>query len=52
MAHNLHINPLRNVHSLFTVQEKAWHGLDEVIEHYPNSEMALRYAGLDFEVRA
>jgi phage/plasmid-like protein (TIGR03299 family) len=50
MAHNLHFNPLRNEHSFFTIQEKAWHGLGKVIEHYPNSEMALRYAGLDFEV--
>jgi phage/plasmid-like protein (TIGR03299 family) len=50
MAHNLHFNPLRNEYSFFTVQEKAWHGLGKVVEHYPNSELALRYAGLDFEV--
>ena len=50
MAHNLHFNPVRNEHSFFTVQEKAWHGLGKVVEHYPNSELALRYAGLDFEV--
>ena len=50
MAHNLHFSTLRNEHSFFTVQEKAWHGLGKVIEHYPNSETALRCAGLDFEV--
>jgi hypothetical protein len=50
MAHNLHFNPLSNEHSFFIVQEKAWHGLGKVVEHYPNSELALSYAGLDFEV--
>ena len=50
MAHNLNFNPLRNEYSFFTVQEKAWHGLGTVIDHYPNSEIALQYAGLDFEV--
>ena len=50
MAHNLNFNPLRNQYAFFSVQEKAWHGLGTIIEHYPNSEMALKYAGLDFEV--
>ncbi len=50
MAHNLHFNADRNQYSFFSVQEKAWHGLGTIVEHYPNSEMALKYAGLDFVV--
>jgi phage/plasmid-like protein (TIGR03299 family) len=50
MAHNLHFNAERNQYSFFSVQEKAWHGLGTIVEHYPNSEMALKYAGLDFTV--
>ena len=50
MAHNLHFSAERNQYSFFSVQEKAWHGLGTIVEHYPNSEMALKYAGLDFTV--
>jgi phage/plasmid-like protein (TIGR03299 family) len=50
MAHQLHYHAARNQYSFFSVREKAWHGLGLVIEDYPDSASALRFAGLDFEV--
>jgi len=48
MAHNLNIHKGRA--SFFSVKEKAWHGLGEVLEDCPTSEEAIKYAGLNFEV--
>jgi len=50
MAHNLHFHADRNQYSFFSVREKAWHGLGIVVEDYPDSASALRFAGLDYEV--
>lgn len=50
MAHNIHYNEQTQQHSFFSVKEKAWHGLGQVVENYPNSKEALQFAGLDFEV--
>jgi phage/plasmid-like protein (TIGR03299 family) len=50
MAHNLNYNEQTGKHSFFTVKEKAWHNLGQVIEHYPTSAEAIQYAGLNFEV--
>lgn len=50
MAHNIHLNEQTGKHSFFSVQEKAWHGLGQVVETYPTSAEALKFAGLDFEV--
>ncbi len=50
MAHNLNYNESNGKHSFFSVQQKAWHGLGTVVEQYPTSAEAIRYAGLDFEV--
>jgi phage/plasmid-like protein (TIGR03299 family) len=50
MSHQLHLNQQTNAYSFFSVQEKAWHGLGTIIENYPSSTEALKYAGLDFEV--
>ena len=50
MAHNIHLNEKTGKHSFFSVQEKAWHGLGQVVETYPTSAEALKFAGLDFEV--
>lgn len=50
MAHNLCFNEQTQQHSFFSVREKAWHGLGEIVENYPNSKEALQFAGLDFEV--
>jgi phage/plasmid-like protein (TIGR03299 family) len=50
MAHNLNHNERTGKHSFFSVKEKAWHGLGQIIEDYPTSQEALKFAGLDFTV--
>lgn len=50
MAHNLHFNEQTGQHSFFSVKEKAWHGLGTILNDYPNTEQALKMAGLDFIV--
>jgi len=39
-----------NVETMFSVREKPWHGLGTIIANAPNSEEALRLAGLDWNV--
>jgi phage/plasmid-like protein (TIGR03299 family) len=50
MAHNLNYNEKTNQHSFFSVKEKAWHGLGQIVSDYPNSRDAIRFAGLDYTV--
>lgn len=50
MAHNLFYNEQTEKHSFFSVKEKAWHGLGQIVEDYPTSAEAIRYAGLDYTV--
>jgi len=50
MAHNLNYNDKTQKHSFFSVSEKAWHGLGTVVEAYPTSAEALKFAGLDYWV--
>lgn len=50
MAHNLYYNERTKKHSFFSVKEKAWHSLGTIIEDYPTSAQALRYAGLNYTV--
>lgn len=50
MAHNIHYNKQTDKHSFFSVKEKAWHNLGQVVEDYPTSAEAIRYAGLDYAV--
>ncbi|WP_269225261.1 DUF932 domain-containing protein [Flavobacterium eburneipallidum] len=50
MAHNLNFNEKTGRHSFFSVQEKAWHGLGQIVKDYPTSAGAIKYAGLDYEV--
>jgi len=50
MAHNLHFNESTDRHSFFSVKEKAWHGLGQILDEHPTSEEAIRQAGLDYEV--
>lgn len=50
MAHNINYNERTGKHSFFSVQQKAWHGLGQIISDYPTSAEALQYAGLDFGV--
>ena len=50
MAHNLNFNNRTGKYSFFSVKEKAWHNLGQVVEEYPTSEEAIKFAGLDYEV--
>jgi phage/plasmid-like protein (TIGR03299 family) len=50
MAHNINYNEQTGKHSFFSVKEKAWHGLGQIVSDYPTSAEALQFAGLDFTV--
>lgn len=50
MAHNLNFNDQKGKHSFFSVKEKPWHGLGQIVQDYPNSLDAIQFAGLDFQV--
>jgi phage/plasmid-like protein (TIGR03299 family) len=50
MAHNINFNEETGRYSFFSVQQKAWHGLGRIVEQYPTSQEAIRYAGLDYNV--
>lgn len=50
MAHNINFNEKTGQHSFFSVQEKAWHGLGQIVAGYPTSREALQLAGLDYHV--
>lgn len=50
MAHDLNYNKVTGKHAFMSVKEKAWHGLGQIIEHYPSSSEAIQFAGLNFEV--
>jgi len=50
MAHNIYFNEQTGKHSFFSVQEKPWHNLGQIVTDYPTSKEALIFAGLDYEV--
>ncbi len=50
MAHNLNVNQQTGKASFFSVKEKAWHGLGQIVNDYPTSSEALKFAGLDYTV--
>lgn len=50
MAHNINYNALKDQHSFFSVKQKAWHGLGQIITDYPTSSEAVQFAGLDYTV--
>ncbi|BAU51880.1 DUF932 domain-containing protein [Mucilaginibacter gotjawali] len=50
MAHNLNFNSASQEYSFFSVKERAWHGLGKIVEQYPTSAEAIRFAGLDYFV--
>ncbi|SHK82031.1 DUF932 domain-containing protein [Chryseobacterium polytrichastri] len=50
MAHQLNFNNRTGKYSFFSVKEKAWHNLGQVVEEYPTSEEAIKFAGIDYEV--
>ncbi|SHH73241.1 hypothetical protein SAMN05444481_12543 [Flavobacterium frigidimaris] len=50
MTHNINYNSTTGNYSFFSVKEKAWHGLGQIVEQYPTSVEAIKHAGLDYEV--
>lgn len=50
MAHNIYRDAATGKDSFFSVKEKAWHGLGQIVQDYPTSAEAIRFAGLDYEV--
>lgn len=50
MAHNLNFNENTGRYSFFSVQQKAWRGLGQIVEDFPTSTEAIRHAELDYEV--
>ena len=50
MAHNINFNEQTGKHSFFSVKEKAWHGLGQIVQDYPTSREALEAAGLNYRV--
>ena len=50
MSHNLNQNSKTGKYSFFSVREKAWHGLGQIVQDYPTSAEAIKYAGLDYTV--
>ena len=50
MTHNLNLNEQTGKHRFFSVKEKAWYGLGQIVEGYPTSAEALKFAGLDYTV--
>ncbi|MGN6437611.1 MAG: DUF932 domain-containing protein [Agriterribacter sp.] len=50
MAHNLNFNENTGRYSFFSVKEKAWHGLGQIVDQYPTSAEAIQHAGLDYKV--
>jgi phage/plasmid-like protein (TIGR03299 family) len=50
MAHTIYYNEQEQKHSFFSVKEKAWHNLGQIISDYPTSKEAIIHAGLDYEI--
>ncbi|HEU5363995.1 MAG TPA: DUF932 domain-containing protein [Hanamia sp.] len=50
MSHNIYYNEQTGKHSFFSVKEKAWHGLGQLVQDYPTSAEALEFAGLNYTV--
>src|SRR6266542_712388 len=50
MSHNLNYNEKTKAYSFFSVKEKAWHELGKIVEQYPTSTEAIKFAGLDYTV--
>ena len=50
MAHQINRHKLTGKDAFFSVKEKAWHGLGQIVEDYPTAAEAIEYAGLNFEV--
>jgi phage/plasmid-like protein (TIGR03299 family) len=51
MAHNINFNETTQKDSFFSVKQKAWHGLGQIVDQYPTSGEAIDYAGLNYQVK-
>ena len=50
MAHKIYFNQQNAQHSFFSVKEKPWHEVGQIIDAYPTSKEALTFAGLNYTV--
>lgn len=50
MSHNINRNIITGQDAFFSVKQKAWHSLGNVVQEYPTSEKAIILSGQDFEV--
>jgi phage/plasmid-like protein (TIGR03299 family) len=50
MAHDLNFNESTGNYNFFSVKEKPWHGLGQILDGYPAASEAIKLAGLDYEV--
>lgn len=50
MSHQIHFNEETQKHAFFSVKEKPWHNLGQIISDYPTSTEAIEHAGLNYEV--
>lgn len=50
MSHLINFNETKQTYSFATHQERAWHGLGQVVENAMTSEEAIKNANLDYEV--
>ena len=50
MAHQINYNEQTGKHSFFSLKEKAWHNLGQIVDRYPTSSEAIQFAGLDYIV--
>lgn len=50
MSHQIHFNEITQKHSFFSVNQKPWHNLGQIVSEYPTSSEAILHAGLGYEV--
>lgn len=50
MAHNINYDEQTNKYSFFSVKEKPWHGLGQIVSDYPTSKEAIEFAGMNYTV--
>ncbi|SDF61873.1 phage/plasmid-like protein TIGR03299 [Dyadobacter soli] len=50
MSHNIHFNQGTGKHAFFSVKEKPWHGLGQIVDGCQSSGEAIQHAGLDYQV--
>lgn len=50
MSHQIHFNEETQKHAFFSVKEKPWHNLGQIISDYPTSTEAIEHSGLNYEV--